>query len=495
MTTRPRSANCTWSSSSAWVPTRMPGVAGEHVAQRAAARPHAGRAGEQRHPGRTAPRRAELARPGAERAEQRGDRPVVLLRENLGRARAAPPARRRPPPAAWPAPRRRSCPSRPRPAAAGSSGRRRPGRGRSPRRPTAALGERERQPPVERGGEPVRDRRARHRGHRRGGEPPLGERGLHGERLVPLEPLARARCRSSRSVGRWIARSASSRGHRSYRSRDLGGSGSSPASSASRTAPTAWRSSTRSAWRSPGRPGSARWRTPRRARWPAGRRRRDRAAARTRGGRAGGGRGSWTPCPRTGRARPAVSCLAWNPTPAKKVSCSLPVPSVTMTSSRLLGRRGRRLRLAGTGPPSTAGRCHPGEHGDVVALAQRVERGQLAPGVVAARVVAQQVADRAQAEDLLERVARPSCPAAGPADRGAWSRGQHRSDADIRRYAAHPRRRDAGHPRGRWPTAAVRARFARAAGLRVCSAGCLWFRAGVVLAAPAEALTDFSQSY
>ena len=37
---------------------------------------------------------------------------------------------------------------------------------------------------------------------------------------------------------------------------------------------------------------------------------------------------------------------------------------------------------------------------------QRVERGQLAPGVVAAGVVAQQVTDRPQAEDLLERVAR-----------------------------------------------------------------------------------------
>src|SRR6202035_3438730 len=46
------------------------------------------------------------------------------------------------------------------------------------------------------------------------------------------------------------------------------------------------------------------------------------------------------------------------------------------------------------------------EHGDVVALAQRVERGQLAPGVIAAGVVAEQVTDRPQAEDLLERVAR-----------------------------------------------------------------------------------------
>ena len=64
------------------------GVAGEHVAQRAAPGPHAGRAGEQRHPGRLLARAelrlGQLAGAG-ERPEQRGDRPVVLLREHLGR--------------------------------------------------------------------------------------------------------------------------------------------------------------------------------------------------------------------------------------------------------------------------------------------------------------------------------------------------------------------------------------------------------------------------
>jgi hypothetical protein len=48
----------------------------------------------------------------------------------------------------------------------------------------------------------------------------------------------------------------------------------------------------------------------------------------------------------------------------------------------------------------------PGQHGDVVALAQGVERGQFASGVIAARIMAKQVTDRPQAEDLLERVAR-----------------------------------------------------------------------------------------
>ena len=42
----------------------------------------------------------------------------------------------------------------------------------------------------------------------------------------------------------------------------------------------------------------------------------------------------------------------------------------------------------------------------MIALTERIERGQLAPGVVAARIVPQQVADRPQAEDLLKRVAR-----------------------------------------------------------------------------------------
>ena len=68
---------------------------------------------------------------------------------------------------------------------------------------------------------------------------------------------------------------------------------------------------------------------------------------------------------------------------------------------------GRRLRaLTRDVRPDHAGHGHPGEHGHVVALAERVQRGQLAPGVIATRIVAQQVTDRPQAEDLLERVAR-----------------------------------------------------------------------------------------
>jgi hypothetical protein len=51
--------------------------------------------------------------------------------------------------------------------------------------------ERERQAAVEGRGDPVGDLRPRHRGHRRRGVPPLSERDLHGERLVPLEPPAR----------------------------------------------------------------------------------------------------------------------------------------------------------------------------------------------------------------------------------------------------------------------------------------------------------------
>ena len=53
-----------------------------------------------------------------------------------------------------------------------------------------------------------------------------------------------------------------------------------------------------------------------------------------------------------------------------------------------------------------AGHGDAGEHGDVIALAERIERGQLAPGVIAAGIVPQQVADGPQAEDLLKRLAR-----------------------------------------------------------------------------------------
>jgi hypothetical protein len=46
-----------------------------------------------------------------------------------------------------------------------------------------------------------------------------------------------------------------------------------------------------------------------------------------------------------------------------------------------------------------------GQHGDVVALAQAGQVGELAAGVVAPRVVPQQVADRGHAEGVLERLA------------------------------------------------------------------------------------------
>ena len=137
-------------------------------------------------------------------------------------------------------------------------------------------------------------------------------------------------------------------------------------------------------------------------------------------------------------------------------------------------------RLAGDGPADHAGRGDLGEHGDVVVLPQRVERGQLAPGVVAAGVVAQQVTDRAQAEDLLERV---GGPLAQRLDQRIAERGHEASigaPADIRDTRCVRGRTAPGDGRpslgrtgpildvsGGW--------FARAAGLQVCSAGCLWF--------------------
>ncbi len=73
-----------------------------------------------------------------QRAEHRGDRPVVLLGEHLGRGEQRRLARRRRRRRASRAARPRSCRSRPRPAAAGASGARGPGRRRSRRRPPAA---------------------------------------------------------------------------------------------------------------------------------------------------------------------------------------------------------------------------------------------------------------------------------------------------------------------------------------------------------------------
>ena len=414
-----------------------PGVAGEHVEQRAAAGPHAIEpvSSATRVPDRRA---AELSRPRPARPEQRGDRPVVLLREHLGRRQ------------------QRRLPAGVHHLEHGAH-----------RHEGLAGADLALQQPVHRVGAgqvgamtsptvrwpSVRVNGSRRRTRRRARRS-TGGRGTAGIAAAAGRRCARATCRVNASshfsrlrrapqvgaVGRPVDRPDGQRPRPQVVPRaHLGGSGSSPASRVSRRRRRTGRSSTRSAWRSPGRPGSAQWRTPRRAPWSAGRRRTRPGAARTRGAPAGGGRGSWTPCRRTGRARPAAAAWRGSRRRAKNVSWSLPVPSVTMTSSRCFGPRAVRSlpRLAGDGPADHGGRGDLGEHGDVVVLPQRVERGQLAPGVVAAGVVAQQVTDRAQAEGLLERVARPSCPAAGPADRGAWSRSQHRSG---RRHSGHAAR-------------------------------------------------------
>ena len=234
----------------------------------------------------------------------------------------------------------------------------------------------------------------------------------------------RACRRSARSCGRWIALMASSLGHRSCCSRTSAGQrvlARRPGSRARRRC--AGRSSTSSAWRSPGRPGSARWRTRRRAPWSAARRRRDReqlvlgvhqlAAAAEAGHRAR----------RTGRARPAAAASRESPTPAKKVSCSLPVPSVTMTSRRCCGPRpGGAVRRAGRDwCPDHAGHGHPGEHGDVVALAAASRAGSARPWC-STGAGSGAAGHRPSAGRRPSRTCRSSsCPAAGPADRAAWS--------------------------------------------------------------------------
>ena len=211
-------------------------VAGEGVGQRRSTRPYSARAGQQRHPGRLVGP-AEL--PGlGQRSEQRGDRPVVLLGEHLGRRQ-----QRRLPARVH---HLEHGPYRDDGLARADLALQQPvhrvGAGQVVGYLLAdlalAFGERERQPLVERGHQAVGDRRPRHRRHRGGGQPPLRQRGLHGEGLVPLEtfprvgqlgPVLRTVDRPDRKLP----------GHRSYFSRTSAGIGSSPASSVSRTASTA----------------------------------------------------------------------------------------------------------------------------------------------------------------------------------------------------------------------------------------------------------------
>ena len=287
------------------------------------------------------------------------------------------------------------------------------------------LGEGERQPPVERGGDPVLDGRARHRGHRRGGVPPLGERGLHGERLVPLEPLARlpqvlaVRRPVDRPDGQLPWPQVMLRAHLGGQRVLTGVQGLEHGVDV---------------------PGD-------RPRGQLGARRVDRdqllgellgelrgqplvgggdreqlvlgvhqlaaaAEARHRAGEQG--------------ERALLQLLRVEPDAGEERELQLARAVGDDDLKPLLVRppAGGRLRpLAGNVPPDHAGHGHPGEHGDVVALAAGSRAGSARPwcnsggGSGAA-------GHRPSAGRRPSRTCRsPSCPAPGPKDRAAWSRG------------------------------------------------------------------------
>ena len=163
-----------------------PGRAGRRVKQRLAARGGGLGAGEQGHPGR----HLRAAEPAclAERAEEVRHRPVVLLRENLGRGEQR----------GLPAgvddlehgPHRDHGLARAHLAlqqpvhgvVAGQVG------GDFGADVALARGERERQPGVEGAGQAARARGARRGGQRGRGQAALGQDGLEHQRLVPLQP-------------------------------------------------------------------------------------------------------------------------------------------------------------------------------------------------------------------------------------------------------------------------------------------------------------------
>ena len=185
MTTRPRSANWTRSSSSAWVPITIPASpvkTSDRAARRAAA---PDRPGQQGHAGGVL-RAAQLPALG-QRAEHVGDRPVVLLGQDLGRGQQGGLAAR--------VDHLEHGPDRDHRLARADLALQQPvhrvGAGQVVSDGLAhrhlARGEGERQPGVELVGQAAVDVRPRHGRQGGGGHPPLGQGGLQDEGLVPLQ--------------------------------------------------------------------------------------------------------------------------------------------------------------------------------------------------------------------------------------------------------------------------------------------------------------------
>ena len=403
ITTRPSSANWTCSSSSACVPMTMPGRAGRGVQQRPPPGRRPQRPGEQRDPGRLlgAAQLAGLA----ERAEQPADRPVVLLGEHLGggqqhglpaavhglqhgphrddRLARAHLALQQPVhrvvegqlvgdrlrrPAAGPGSARTAARRRTRPAG------RRPGAAAAPPSTPAAS--------WRRSASTTWSTNASSHFSRAGGPPgvgPVGRAVDPAQRVgQPGQAVPVPQGRGQRVLG--IVKRVQREPHRVG---DLPGGDV-----------LAGRVDRDQLGRELGRAGPGARRCP---------------AARTRGGRAAASRKVDT-CPENSPRTPGRSSFSrqsWRPRP-KKVSDSRPWPSVTTASQdrarpvpHLAHRHRRDLGL----------------HGHVLAVGQRGQVGQLAPGVVPARVVPQQVADRVQVEGRRPAAWPPCRPPPARADR------------------------------------------------------------------------------
>ena len=407
-----------------------PGVAGEHVGQRGSPGGRPDRPGEQGHAGGVLGR-AELAGLG-QRAEHAGDRPVVLLGEHLGRGEQGRLAAR--------VHHLEHGPDRDHRLARADLALQQPvhrvGAGQLPGDRLAhrdlPRGQGERQPRVELVGDAAVDVRARHGRHGRGGQPPLRQRGLQQERLVPLEPLP-----GPLQVG-LVER---------------------PVDGADRLGPAdepvplpelgRERVLTRVQRVQHGldRPGDHP-----RAGLGAGRVDRDHL-----GGELGrqlrrevgvGRRPGQQFVLRVDQLQPGAEAGHGAREHAdhaghQRLDDVLTAGVAPEERQHQLGAVVGDDHLGPAGAVSLAGHLvradvvDPGQHGDVVAFAQRGQVGQLAAGVVAARVVPEQVADRAHAEGGFQRLGRPGPqrPVQRFAERGhTW---QHRS---ARRHLLSSRR-------------------------------------------------------
>ena len=269
-TTRPRSANCT--------PSLQQRVRADDDARRCRppprAAPCAGRAVLCEPVSRTtfvADSAAPSVPASARSPEQRRGGCAGAGRRAPRSARAAPPGHRSRPRSASPAARPPSCRNRPRPGAAAASdaggrGRRRCARPTF-RWPSVSVKGSDASKAASR---PSARSRARDRRCPFGGEPPLGQRDLQDERLVPLEPLpAGGGVGRVRRAGGPAGRPARGRPARSAR-RMSDGSGSGSGPSTSSTTRTALAIVFDSPSRSPDRSGPGRRRSPPRPR-PGGR--------------------------------------------------------------------------------------------------------------------------------------------------------------------------------------------------------------------------------